>query len=66
MNCLDEKVSDMELKGACYTAEEISRQPKLWVETFKRMVFYQAQINNFLKEVFAVPNLQIILTGDDS
>ncbi len=63
MNYLGEKVSELELKGARHTAEEISVQPKLWEETFERMVFYQPQVNDFLKEVFAVPNLQIILTG---
>ena len=63
MEYLNEKVSQLKESGGLYTAEEISRQPELWEETFERIAFYQSQIDDFLKEILTIPDLQIILTG---
>ena len=63
MEYLNEKASELEVRGGLYTAQEISRQPKLWEDTFERIALGQSAINSFLKKVLEIPDLQVILTG---
>lgn len=50
-------------KKAYWTAKEISQQPKIWLEAEQEVKNKQAQLDNFLTPILAIPNLRIILTG---
>lgn len=56
-------LAELELKGAIYTAKEISGQPRLWLNTWSFVAQQQSQIESFLEEVYANDKLDIILTG---
>ncbi len=54
---------DLESAGAAYTAQEISGQPELWLETYQALLKEKDQLQNFLNPILEKPGLQIIFTG---
>lgn len=53
-------------KGAIFTAEEISRQPKVWREMAADMASRREEIRAFMANLESIPNLRIIFTGAGS
>ncbi len=49
--------------GASHTAREIESQPRLWIETYHRLMSEKETISEFLFRLNQYPNLNIILTG---
>lgn len=49
--------------GNHYTSHEISGQPALWQETYNALLDQQESLTQFLQPQWALPNLNIILTG---
>src|SRR5467141_333147 len=54
------------MTGTSYMAKEIASQPKLWKDTYDSIVTKKDQIAAFLNEIYAINNLQIVLTGAGS
>lgn len=52
--------------GGYYTANEIWGQPELWKKTYHEIAAQKNQIAAFLKPVFSLTGLEIILTGAGS
>ncbi|MBN8859681.1 MAG: SIS domain-containing protein [Sphingobacteriales bacterium] len=55
--------SELEQKGAFFTAREISQQPDLWIKTWKLVASQKDNLVSFLSEAFAHDSLSVILTG---
>lgn len=53
----------LEEKGAIHTAREISRQPELWIETFRKLLKEEEPIGRFLHHVLSKECPYVILTG---
>ncbi len=51
MKYLNIDTKDLELKGAYYTAKEISSQPEMWRKTYERVREERDQIKQFLDGV---------------
>ena len=51
------------VKGAQFTAKEICQQPNLWEKTYEFALLNKNLISKFLQNLFAKPNLDIILSG---
>lgn len=49
-----------------HTKTEIEGQPKLWVTVYELIAAREEEINSFISPLFALKNLQIILTGAGS
>lgn len=56
-------LSELKEKGAIHTAEEISGQPVLWLDTWSRVAEHRFQLEAFLDKAYSHPDLDIILTG---
>ncbi len=54
------------MTGTSYMAKEVSSQPKLWMETYESILDEKDAITSFLAGIYAINNLQIILTGAGS
>jgi tagatose-6-phosphate ketose/aldose isomerase len=54
------------MTGTSYMVNEISNQPKLWMETFQSISDKKEQIAAFVNKVCKIGNIQIILTGAGS
>lgn len=54
---------DLELLNALWTAKEIEQQPSCWRQTHAILKECQPAIEAFMKDVYAQPDLRIILTG---
>jgi tagatose-6-phosphate ketose/aldose isomerase len=63
MKYLNIDTKDLELKGAYYTAKEISSQPAMWLKTYRRVREEKVQIKKFLDRVVEEDNPCVILTG---
>ena len=63
MKYLNYQTADLKSKGGFYTAEEISSQPKLWMETYCKLFDEKEKIGSFLDKILANDNLSVILTG---
>ncbi|MBX9851353.1 MAG: SIS domain-containing protein [Cytophagaceae bacterium] len=48
---------------AIFTATEISEQPALWRDSFKKLLELQNEVAHFLNRIYSKPDLNIILTG---
>ena len=55
--------SDLQEKGAYYTAVEIGGQPQLWLKTYLYLYNIRDQLASFLNPLLEKKNLHIILTG---
>ena len=51
------------MPGTGHMAQEIVNQPKLWAATYSSLLAKKDEIAGFLKKVFEINGLQIILTG---
>jgi len=51
------------MPGTSHMAREIASQPKLWAETYSSLLAKKGELIDFLKEVFELKDLQIVLTG---
>lgn len=60
---LGEKSSYWQQLGAGHTAREIQQQPRLWKDSFRRVLKHRTELDNFLDQAYAIPDLEIILTG---
>ncbi len=60
---LGEKPDYWKQLGAHHTASEIQQQPGLWKESFQKVLSHKKQLHDFLEKVYAIPDLEIILTG---
>jgi D-galactosamine 6-phosphate deaminase/isomerase len=49
--------------GTSHMEKEIISQPGLWKDTYASLLSNKDKISSFLEQVFAIKNLQIILTG---
>ncbi|MBW7892683.1 MAG: SIS domain-containing protein, partial [Chitinophagaceae bacterium] len=58
--------TELEQKGALFTAREIAQQPDLWMKTWEKVVAQKDSLASFLDEVFAHDSLSVILTGAGS
>ena len=63
MKYLNIDTKELELNGGYYTAKEISSQPEMWLETYKRVREEKDQLKQFLDKVVEENNPCIILTG---
>src|SRR5215216_3233764 len=54
------------LNRTAYLFNEINGQPNLWRTTFESIVSNKSEITGFLKHIFDIRDLQIILTGAGS
>lgn len=63
MEYLDCDDQFLDSKGAIHTAREISRQPELWLETYRKIVQEKNDIRLFLKKVLSQECPYVILTG---
>jgi tagatose-6-phosphate ketose/aldose isomerase len=54
------------VNGTEHMFSEITGQPYLWKATFESIIINKTQISNFLRDIFKIRNLQIILTGAGS
>ena len=54
------------MKETSFTLQEISSQPKLWLETFESVSDKRETIAAFINKVCGINNLQVILTGAGS
>ena len=52
--------------GTAHVFSEINGQPNLWEATFELILANKIQISNFLRDIFKIKDLQIILTGAGS
>lgn len=58
--------TELEEKGALFTAREIAQQPDLWMKTWEKVVAQKDSLASFLEEAFAHESLSVILTGAGS
>ena len=63
MKYLNIDTKDLELKGAYYTAKEISSQPDMWSKTYERVREEKDQLKQFLDKIVEKDDPFIILTG---
>lgn len=49
--------------GAAHTAQEIAQQPALWRKLSLALQAREADDEAFLKPLFALPGLRVVLTG---
>ncbi len=61
--CLGFSEADLIVRGAKFTAREISHQPDLWKKTYQLALTKQRSISSFLHDLFSMPNLDVIFTG---
>ena len=54
------------MKGTSHMAKEITSQPKMWQDTYDSILTNKNQIATFLKKIYKIKNLQIVLTGAGS
>ncbi|MBN9385839.1 MAG: SIS domain-containing protein [Chitinophagaceae bacterium] len=59
-------MKELHVRDQWYTGKEVAHQPVLWQETLETVISARQQLSSFLKEVYATPGLQIILTGAGS
>lgn len=64
--CLGLEKNVLSDSGGLYTAEEISRQPDLWIRTFALVSREKERIQEFLNRAISSPHCDIILTGAGS
>lgn len=62
MNYLDLEESELKTLGALETAKEISGQPELWIDIFKKLVIERERISSFMNQALDSVT-KIILTG---
>ena len=65
-NLLSLNSNDDQAKRGVFTSEEIERQHKTWIQTWKSLLDQKESIRNFLQEFTDSNNLNIILTGAGS
>jgi tagatose-6-phosphate ketose/aldose isomerase len=63
MKYLNIDTKDLELKGGYYTAKEISSQPEMWLQTYRRVNEEKEEIQQFLGKIIEKQNPCVILTG---
>ena len=63
MKYLNLQTKDLESLGGLLTAKEISSQPKLWMETYCKLINEKEKIGSFLDMVLRKDRLSVILTG---
>ncbi len=63
---LGRELAYWEQRGAQHTAREIQQQPLLWEATWQTVNSQKTQLEDFLSEVYANNDLEIILTGAGS
>lgn len=63
MKYLNIDTKDLELKGGYYTAKEISSQPEMWLQTYRRVNEEKKEIQEFLEKIIEKRNPCVILTG---
>lgn len=59
-------MKELHVRDQWYMGKEVAHQPVLWQETLEAVVSARQQLSFFLKEVYATPGVQIILTGAGS
>ena len=55
--------SELETRGAKWTAREIAQQPEVWAEVAALVAGLRLQIDAFLAPLVADPTLRVVLTG---
>src|SRR3954454_15533749 len=55
--------TELQARGAGYTAREIAQQPALWREVGRTVVARQPQTEAFLAPLLTRPDMRIVLTG---
>jgi tagatose-6-phosphate ketose/aldose isomerase len=63
MDYLNCKVEYLKTSGGYHTAKEIWNQPRLWLETYSKLVKEKAAISDFLSKVLVKDCPYVILTG---
>ena len=63
---LGKELAYWEQRGAHHTAREIQQQPRLWEETWEKVLAQKDELNDFLREAYSNTDLEIILTGAGS
>ena len=58
--------AELTVKGGINTADEISRQPEVWMETYRLVLREKDKIRGFLSRALAAGEGEIILTGAGS
>lgn len=53
-------------KSGCLTLDEIRQQPSIWNSILVDILDKEEKYRNFLTPLFAIPNLEIVLTGTGS
>src|SRR5215213_3887380 len=55
--------SDLEARGAAWTAREIAQQPTVWLEVQSLIASARTRLDGFLAPLLADPSLRIVLSG---
>lgn len=63
MEYLDCQVSELESGGGFNTANEISAQPELWMETFFKLLNEKEKVSHFVGDFLKKDHPEVILTG---
>lgn len=66
MKYLDVSAEDLKSLEGFHTAKEICSQPKMWEETYLRLISEKSHIISFLEKVLKNEKLNVVLTGAGS